>query len=102
VLSGKTLCKELDLPSIKILFHIRSAFNDTHAAANGILILTFYSDFDTFLQAQPINGLLKFRFYITIFCCSRLFPSQLFTYGLSPIQQVDIEMASSAVIFGTF
>jgi len=79
------LCNELDLPSIKILCHIKSAFNDTFAPANDILILTVYSDFDTFLQAQPSNGLLKFRFYITIFCHSHLFPSQLFTYGLSPI-----------------
>jgi len=93
---------ELSLPSIKILFHIKSAFNDTFAPANDILILTFYSDFDTFLKAQPINGLLKFRFYITIFCCSHLFPSQLFTYALSPIWQVDTEMACSVVIFGTF
>jgi hypothetical protein len=49
------LCNELDLLSIKILFHIKSAFNDTFAPANDILILTFYSDFDTFVQAQPIN-----------------------------------------------
>jgi hypothetical protein len=91
------LRNELSSPSIKILFHIKSAFNDTVASANDILILTFYSDFDTFLQAQPINGPLKFRFCITIFC-----RSQLFTYGLSPIWQVDTEMASSVVIFGTF
>jgi hypothetical protein len=61
------MCNELDIPSIKILLHIRSAFSDTFAPANDILILTFYSDFDTFLQALPFNGLLKFRFQINIF-----------------------------------
>jgi hypothetical protein len=94
LLSGKILCNELDLPSIKILFHIESGFNDTLAPADDILILTFYSDFDTFLQAQPITGLLKFNFYITIFCRSHIF-------SISNIA-VDIEMANSVVIFGTF
>jgi hypothetical protein len=42
----------VDMYFTVVLFHINSALNDSFSPSNYISVLTFFSDFDTFLNAR--------------------------------------------------
>jgi hypothetical protein len=45
-------CIEIDIPFTRILININSALNGSFSPSNHILSLTFFHDFDTFLNTK--------------------------------------------------